>query len=72
MTSKPAWLISQLRDRHMCQQCASRTAATEWAGTGKLLCWPCCEKRQAAHSLERLAAQGHSPADHIDPSEVQS
>jgi hypothetical protein len=46
---KPLWLISQLRDRNICQQCASRTATTEWAGTGEFLCWPCCEARQAAY-----------------------
>jgi formylmethanofuran dehydrogenase subunit E len=47
--SKPLWLISQLRDRNVCEQCAERTAATEWAGTGELLCWPCCEARQDAY-----------------------
>ena len=50
---KPQWLVSQLRDRHTCEHCASRTATTEWAGTGELLCWPCCEARVAAYHAER-------------------
>jgi hypothetical protein len=45
---KPEWLISQLRARDICEQCASETAATTWAGTGERLCWACCEARQDA------------------------
>jgi hypothetical protein len=45
---KPEWLTSQLRARDICEQCASETAATTWAGTGERLCWTCCEARQDA------------------------
>jgi hypothetical protein len=48
MERKPAWLVSQLRDRGICEECAQEPAATEWAGTGELIGWTCCGKRQAA------------------------
>ena len=48
----PEWIISQRRARCECERCGHR-AATEWAGTGELLCWACCESRQAEHSAWR-------------------
>lgn len=44
----PVWVRSQRKARGLCEQCGERQYATEWAGNGWLICWPCCEKRQAA------------------------
>jgi hypothetical protein len=47
---KPAWLISQLRDRSICEICARKRAETQWAGTGQLICWGCLEVKREANS----------------------
>lgn len=31
-----------------CQECGSFPACTQWAGTGELICWTCCEARQGS------------------------
>ena len=31
----------------VCQDCGNAIAMTEWAGNGRLICWACCEARQA-------------------------
>lgn len=50
----PAWVRGLWADRGLCQQCGQRPHATTWAGNGWLVCWPCCEARQAAeHEQER-------------------
>lgn len=41
----PAWVISQRRERGICEICGDEPAATEWAGTGQLIGWA-CEKRK--------------------------
>lgn len=46
---KPQWIIDQLRARGTCERCGNRPAATEWAGTGELICWECCDARRAAN-----------------------
>ena len=44
---QPALVISRRRDHGICETCGLRLAATEWAGTGELICWACCgEKRE--------------------------
>jgi len=42
----PGWIKSQRRDRYLCEVCGDR-AVTEWAGTGELLCWVCCEVKRS-------------------------
>jgi hypothetical protein len=46
-TSVPEWVTSQRRARGLCEQCGQAAAVTEWAGTGQLICWPCCEEKRA-------------------------
>lgn len=48
MTALPAWIASHRRAHGDCEACGERPAATEWAGTGQLICWECCEKKRAA------------------------
>jgi hypothetical protein len=30
-----------------CEGCGNAVAHIEWAGTGEMICWDCCEARQA-------------------------
>ena len=49
MDGKPGWLVSQLRDRGICEDCCERRGETYWQhADGPLICWECCEKRRAA------------------------
>ncbi len=50
MTGTPEWIRSQRRARGECELCGQRSAETQWGQAGPLLCWPCCEARQAAYS----------------------
>lgn len=43
--TKPAWLVSQLRDRGICEICAESPAETIWAGTGQRICQTCHEAK---------------------------
>jgi hypothetical protein len=47
--ARPGWLISQLRDRGICEICADEPSATEWAGTGQMIGWKCCEIKRAQY-----------------------
>jgi hypothetical protein len=47
VTSVPAWVASQRRARGDCERCGQYPAVTEWAGTGQLICWECCESKRA-------------------------
>ncbi len=49
MTGTPEWIRSQRRARGECELCGQRPAETQWGPAGPLLCWPCCEVRQAAY-----------------------
>ena len=42
----PQWVRDLWRGRGLCQQCGQLPHATEWAGNGWLICWPCCQIRQ--------------------------
>jgi hypothetical protein len=44
----PMWVRYQWLARGLCQQCGTGPQDTEWAGNGWLICWPCCERKQAA------------------------
>lgn len=33
-----------------CQACGNAVAQTEWAGTGEMICWDCCDIRQGRAS----------------------
>lgn len=48
-TKVPQWVKSQRRDRGLCEQCGDGRQDTQWAGTGELICWGCCHKRQDAY-----------------------
>lgn len=47
MSGLPVWVVSQLRARGVCECCGERPAVTEWAGTGQLICWECCEIKRS-------------------------
>ena len=46
VTTVPDWVVSQRRARGDCESCGERPAVTEWAGTGELICWECCERKR--------------------------
>jgi hypothetical protein len=49
----PEWIKSQRRANGDCEQCGQGPQDTQWAGTGELICWTCCSKRQDAYA-ERM------------------
>jgi hypothetical protein len=49
MGAVPAWIVSQRRDRGLCECCGQRPAVTAWQHQdGPLICWECCDKKRAA------------------------
>jgi hypothetical protein len=41
---KDGWRWTQLP---ACECCNNAIAMTQWAGTGQMICWACCEAKQA-------------------------
>jgi hypothetical protein len=41
---KEGWRWTQLP---ACECCGNAIAMTQWAGTGQMICWTCCEVKQA-------------------------
>jgi hypothetical protein len=46
MSTTPEWITSQRKARGLCECCGQEPAATEWAGTGQIICWPCCDSKR--------------------------